>query len=52
METISNYGQCYEPIQRIYRNAVVAEARRRLQGAFPDDWRNRLKATFKSTWQK
>ncbi len=36
MGTTSNYSICYEPIQRLYRNAVVQHARTVLSEAFPD----------------
>lgn len=48
----SNYAICYEPIQRIYRNAVVTAARRALKEAFADDSGERVKAVFKKTWQQ
>jgi tetratricopeptide (TPR) repeat protein len=51
MMSQSNYSVCYEPIQRIYRNAVVRSARRALSAAYPD-WQSRLQAVFSKTWDK
>ena len=50
MPPLSNYGICYEAIQRVYRNAVLNAVRIRLQAAYPDDWEARAKVPFKKQW--
>ncbi|HKQ87306.1 MAG TPA: hypothetical protein VJS43_11135, partial [Candidatus Acidoferrales bacterium] len=48
----NNLVICYEGIQRVYRNAVVAFLRRQLPFAFPTDFRERIRKPFEKEWEK
>ena len=45
--TFSNFGICYEGIQRIYRNAIVRHLRKTLTSEFPSDVSEKLRKPFK-----
>jgi tetratricopeptide (TPR) repeat protein len=48
----SNLVLCYEGIQRVYRNAVVAFLRGHLTKAFPQDFSARLRKPFEKEWDE
>lgn len=50
MATLSNLTLCYEGVQRVYRNAVVAFLRRRLTAVYSEEAEDRLKRPFKKEW--
>ncbi len=45
--TLSNFGICYEGIQRVYRNAIVRHLRTKLTAEFPSDFLEKLRKPFK-----
>jgi hypothetical protein len=48
---LSNLGICYEAIQRIYRNAVICQLRKRLSEAYGEQYEDRVKGPFKKEWE-
>jgi len=49
---LSNLSICYEAIQRVYRNAVINHIREKLKEVFPQDFEEKIRATFKKEWEQ
>lgn len=52
MTKLSNLALCYEGIQRIYRNTLVAHLRMQLKQAFPADYLEKARSPFQKEWEK
>jgi tetratricopeptide (TPR) repeat protein len=48
---LSNLAICYQAVQRVYRNALIALIRKRLSAVYPSDYERRVRDTFKNEWE-